>query len=1172
MRIRTGIRFRDFFTLLLIALLLNSCGGGGGGEAGGGGENPPPDTTPPTVSATVPGSDATGVSAATTVRATFSEPMNPGTVTAATFTLAAAGGTVPGAIHYEGVTATFTPAANLAFNTTYTATVSTGVRDAAGNALASDKVWSFTTGPAPDNTSPAVLATAPADNAKRVSLNTVITATFSEAMDPATLNDATFVVTRAGLPVAGAVSYANNTAAFTPTGGLAMDALYTAAITTGAKDLAGNPLSANFNWSFAALTSPNICVKPGGGDGCRATIGEALAAATSGQTIGVAAGTYIENVVINKTVTLEGGWNLSFNVLDPIANLTTIRSAGPDFLSVIDIRGQSGNTAAVAPTIEGFTVTGARSANNHGGGIFMRDSNAVIRNNTIKDNTATFLGGGVFVQRGAPRFENNRIENNTGTDSATGGGISLEGSQAVLIGNTISGNSVTPAGKGGGIGVVEGGPVVLIDNIITDNTASPAGQGVGGGIYVDNVSSLNVTGGRITGNRPGLTGSGSALYSINSTINPMNVLLDRVLIQNNNGGTIGNNTGGSSALYFSGTLFTLSNAILSGNSNSVAGVVYAAPNSSGLLVNNTFAANGLLPGRTGVGTHAPLTLVNNLITGEGVGVNRFDGTVAVTATRNALNNTTNGVNLTLDGTNLINVNPLIDANHHLTALSPLIDAGTRIDAIPASDIDGESRFMVGPSGIFKVDIGADEFAGRAQRVVDLDAGEADLTIIGPGNATPDKDGKNDWIGYSVLAEDITGDGKADLMTSAEDWAENDPDQPPRTTGRVFGLFNFGSRKSGTIDLMTEAADLVVDSQLNLQHIGSELAADDLNGDGRRDLIVGSFQDDGGGNGQVWPSVFVFFGGPSLSGTRILSESSPADFTLRAPGQDFFAFSAKNALTTGDLNGDGKADLIVGDGLANDGATVGTGAIFVMFGGSGLTGFHDLGKFPAGFTLYGPAANSGLQSVAVGSVDGDAAADLVARTDSTAYVVLGPIQGGSVHLESARSDIKISGLSSGGIAMMDLNGDGQNDLILGSGSDLYLIPGPLVRDQSYDVTTSPGIVKLTGVFAQGAADETLVVGDVAGDSRPDLVIGSPDKKQTFVIAGGLSATGVLPVGDVAAMIVKSLTLNKLGMDVSAGDLDSDGRADLVVSTWAQDVIAHPPRFTDAGIVYVIYSRP
>ncbi len=101
----------------------------------------------PTVSSAAPNSGATGVPVNTSISATFSEAMNASTITGATFTLTG----VAGAVAYNSGTntATFTPSANLAYNTTYTATVTTGVKDISGNNMASNYIWSFTTAAAP---------------------------------------------------------------------------------------------------------------------------------------------------------------------------------------------------------------------------------------------------------------------------------------------------------------------------------------------------------------------------------------------------------------------------------------------------------------------------------------------------------------------------------------------------------------------------------------------------------------------------------------------------------------------------------------------------------------------------------------------------------------------------------------------------------------------------------------------------------------------------------------------------------------------------------------------------------------------------------------------------------------------------------------------------------------
>jgi len=129
-----------FETLSLAALLIAMAGCGSDHPSG-----PTVDTVAPTVSSTNPGNGATGVAVIT---ASFSEGMDASTITAATFTVSGPGGTpVAGNVTYDASTriARFTPTGALGVGAAYTATITTGVKDAAGNALASNHVWSFTT-------------------------------------------------------------------------------------------------------------------------------------------------------------------------------------------------------------------------------------------------------------------------------------------------------------------------------------------------------------------------------------------------------------------------------------------------------------------------------------------------------------------------------------------------------------------------------------------------------------------------------------------------------------------------------------------------------------------------------------------------------------------------------------------------------------------------------------------------------------------------------------------------------------------------------------------------------------------------------------------------------------------------------------------------------------------
>ncbi|WP_158859254.1 Ig-like domain-containing protein [Lunatibacter salilacus] len=207
----------------------------------------------PTVLSTDPVNNATGVALNKVVGATFSVPMDPATITGTTFTVKQGTTAVAGTVSYSGTTATFTPTNPLSGGLVYTGTITTGAKNAAGTALADNFVWTFTTAA---NVVPTVLSTDPVNNATNVALNKVVGATFSTAMDPATITSTTFTVRQGNTAVAGTVSYSGTTATFTPTNPLSGGLVYTGTITSGAKNAAGTALADNFVWTFT--TAANV--------------------------------------------------------------------------------------------------------------------------------------------------------------------------------------------------------------------------------------------------------------------------------------------------------------------------------------------------------------------------------------------------------------------------------------------------------------------------------------------------------------------------------------------------------------------------------------------------------------------------------------------------------------------------------------------------------------------------------------------------------------------------------------------------------------------------------------------------------------------------------------------------------------------------------------------------
>ena len=182
------------------------------------------------MTAVTPGANATAVAVGTNVAATFSTAVQG--VGTATFILRnAAGDTIPATVSYNATTrtATLDPAASLAVDGTFTATLvggSTAIRDAAGTPLASTS-WTFVTGPAPT-----VTGTTPRSNATLVRRGNDISATFSEQVE--------------------GVNGTTNQWVLDPQTSLAAKTKYTVAVTGGAggiRDLAGNQL-ATWTWQF----------------------------------------------------------------------------------------------------------------------------------------------------------------------------------------------------------------------------------------------------------------------------------------------------------------------------------------------------------------------------------------------------------------------------------------------------------------------------------------------------------------------------------------------------------------------------------------------------------------------------------------------------------------------------------------------------------------------------------------------------------------------------------------------------------------------------------------------------------------------------------------------------------------------------------------------------------
>jgi len=211
-----------------------------------------------TVISTNPADSPTAVAINQKVTATFSESMATASLDTSSFTVkganeAAMVGTVT--LDAASNTAIFTPNSNLSGNTVYTATITTAAESTTDKTMAADHVWTFTSGTTADSTVPTVSSTDPANDATDFLLNRNVTATFNESLNPSSVNATSFTLTETVSTdaVAGTVSYNDNgkVATFNPDSNLATGVNYTATLTTGVEDLAGNALTTPVTWTFS---------------------------------------------------------------------------------------------------------------------------------------------------------------------------------------------------------------------------------------------------------------------------------------------------------------------------------------------------------------------------------------------------------------------------------------------------------------------------------------------------------------------------------------------------------------------------------------------------------------------------------------------------------------------------------------------------------------------------------------------------------------------------------------------------------------------------------------------------------------------------------------------------------------------------------------------------------